>query len=174
MDIDGDAAAIAWAFKDAESFWKLMLFFSLGWFVCYCFICPWIKIWLIGRKKADLQEIRKMPVFISHLVFSLIFVNPYILFHLWIDYVGFFFCWLEFKIPYVFVLIALAASFSLYFVLLPVVFDCLLQKLPLRLKFFHLKPQLPLRKYITAALPLSAFSFFASYGIYWVADNCWF
>jgi len=36
MDIDGDAAAIAWAFKDAESFWKLMLFFSLGWFVCYC------------------------------------------------------------------------------------------------------------------------------------------
>jgi len=106
MDIDGQVAeatwAFIWAFK-AESFWKLMLFFSLGWFVCYCFICPWIKIWLIDRKKDDLQQkTHKMPVFISHLLFSLIFVNPYILFHLWIGYVGFFFYWLEFKISEIF------------------------------------------------------------------------
>jgi len=64
-----------------------------------------------------------MPVFISHLLFSLIFVYPFILFHIWVDGVGYFFHVLKFKVPFVIESVVLAVSFGLYFILLPVVFD---------------------------------------------------
>ena len=135
----------------------LILFscFSCGWFFVYVILGSWFKVKLVNlRMRGDLRTNKRlMPVFISHLLFSLALVNPFAL--------------------YVFTLIGENISDStiwgivlliLYLGLLPIIWECLFLRFVSRLKglrWLQWKP--PLIRVIFASLLLSIISFIGGY-----------
>jgi len=124
------------------------VFFSIGWSLVYTTLGSWFKVWLIHLKlvpSADMQK-RYGPVIVSHIVYSVLFVNPWLLFGI-IIYLGF-----NVDIGAIgWLIIAI-----LYFWFLPLGTECLLLRvLPRwsRLKWLRYQP--PLKRQILANLAVS-------------------
>lgn len=133
--------------------------FSCGWFLVYAILGPWFKVKLIHLKAAkSLPSARRFgPVFVSHILFSIVLVNPYTM---------------------------LVVSFNLgdivdstiwknlliivYFWVFSIVLECLLLRVLARwrrLRWFQWRP--PLRRAIPVSLLISTFGFGAGLaGIY--------
>ena len=64
----------------AEAF-VVLTWFGCGWFVVYAIVGPWLKGRLIRWRSARKgpAHLRSGPVYVSHIVFSVAFVNPYTL-----------------------------------------------------------------------------------------------
>ena len=102
----------------------LGLFFGLGWFLFYGLIGSWLKVKLATNKNS--QDRRFGPVFVSHIVFSMIMVNPYITKYIFYYFTGY----SDFNLAgsYLFV--------GCYFTLLPLVLELISMRLIARLKWF--------------------------------------
>lgn len=123
------------------------VFFSIGWFVIYTTAGSWLKVWLIHLGLSVSADIPKRygPVIVSHIVCSVLFVNPlllaYIMGHL------------NAEVDSVYLLLIIAI---LYFWLLPTGMDCLLLRLlPRWSRLKWLKYQPPLKRLILANLAVS-------------------
>jgi len=119
--MDGEYAAI----MIAEAVYKLFImsiWFSCGWFLFYVILGPWFQVRLSCFKAQNIfsHEKRIGPVFLSHLIFSVLFVNPYVL------------VWLAWKLNDIFygdsIFLGILASI-VYFSVLPIAFDLLILQL---------------------------------------------
>lgn len=61
---------------------KFSVWFSIGWFLCYVVAGSWLKVKLVRLKLHTPDEIPKRygPAALSHILFSVLFVNPWVLF----------------------------------------------------------------------------------------------
>ncbi len=150
-----DKAAIA-GVGIFEAFVVMLMWFSCGWFLSYVILGSWIKVKLVHlRIGRDLQTNKRVvPVFISHLLFSLVLVNPFTLLVL------------SFKVDDIFnSRIWGVVLLVLYLGLLPIIWECLLLRFVSRwkgLKWLQWKP--PLKRVVLVSLLLSMLSFGAGYG----------
>lgn len=150
-----DKAAIVGAMM-AEAFVVMLTWFSCGWFLSYVILGPWLKVRLVHlRMGRDLQSNKRIvPVFISHLLFSLVLVNPFTLLVL------------SFKVDVIFnSRIWGVVLLVLYLGLLPIIWECLLLRFISRwkgLKWLQWKP--PLKRVVLVSLLLSMLSFGSGYG----------
>jgi hypothetical protein len=138
--------------------WLLIMFlwFSCGWFFVYVILGPWFKVKLVNlRIGGDLQKNKRLlPVFISHLLFSLAMVNPFALLVVTLKGEDISFSWIWGVV-----------LFTLYLGLLPIFWECLLLRFVSRLKglkWLRWKP--PLKRVVLVSLLLSMVSFSAGYG----------
>ena len=121
--------------------------FVIGWFVIYTTVGSWLKVRLIHLRLTPSVDVPKRygPVIVSHIVYSILFVNPWlILCLLW--------C-LTAEVNIVFLLLMIAI---LYFWFLSLGTECLLLRvLPKwpRLKWLRYQP--PLKRLILANLAVS-------------------
>ena len=62
----------------AEAFVTL-IWFSCGWFLIYAVLGSWLKVKLVDlNTDKNLRSVRRFgPVYVSHILFSLVFVNPF-------------------------------------------------------------------------------------------------
>jgi outer membrane protein assembly factor BamB len=152
--MDGEYAAI----MIAEAVYKLFImtiWFSCGWFLFYVILGPWFQVRLSCFKVQNItsHEKRIWPIFLSHLIFSVLLVNPFVL------------VWLAWKLGDLFnskVVFILASI--MYFLLLPVAFDLLILRLISRwnkLRWFRC--MIPLKRVIPVCLLLCLIAFGAGY-----------
>ncbi len=135
---------------------NLFLWFSCGWFFVYVILGVWFKVKLVNlRMGGDLRTNKRLlPVFISHLLFSLALVNPFIL--LVVIFKG-----EDISTSRIWGVVLLV----LYLGLLPIFWECLLLRFVSRLKglrWLRWKP--PLIRVVLVSLLLSIISFSAGYG----------
>ena len=135
---------------------NMLLWFSCGWFFVYVILGPWIKVKLVNlRIGGDLRKNKRLvPVFISHLLFSLVLVNPFTLLIVGLTG-GYIF---NYRIWGVVLIV-------LYLGLLPILWECLLLRFISRwkgLKWLWWKP--PLKRVVLVSLLLSMLSFGSGYG----------
>ncbi len=141
---------------DIGLLFNMFLWFSCGWFLVYVILGSWFKVRLVNlRMGTDLQKNKRLvPVFISHLLFSLVLVNPFVL--LVVTLIG----------------ENISGSriwgvvlFVIYLGLLPIILECLLLRFVSRwkrLKWLQWKPSL--KRVVLVSLVLSMVSFSAGYG----------
>ena len=131
--------------------------FSCGWFFVYVILGSWFKVKLVNlRMKGDLRTNKRLlPVFISHLLFSLVLVNPFTIL------VGLIVIW---EIDYIFDSQIFRILLILYFGLLPIICERLFFRFICRLKWFRwLQWKPPLIRVIFVSLLLSFISFIVGY-----------
>jgi len=127
------------------------LSFSIGWFVIYATVGSWLKVRLIHFKQDPAIDVPKRygPVIVSHILCSLLFVNPWLLFYILL-------C-LNAQVKSGYLLLTIAV---LYFLTLPIGTDCLVTRfLPKwsRLKWFEYRPSL--KRLTLANLVVSTLAF---------------
>lgn len=156
--MDNDYIAIAFADAAAAIFAVL---FSIGWSIFYTTLGSWLKIRLIHLKLLSTELPRRYgPVIVSHIIFSLIFVNPWLIFYIIGDsdnLPGPDYLWL---IPTI-----------LYLWLPSVAIDCLLLRLLpkwQRLKWLKYNP--PLKRLVFANLAASLVTFGTTFGSLWMVS----
>jgi outer membrane protein assembly factor BamB len=125
----------------------MLIWFSCGWFVVYALLGPWLKIRLIrwGSHGSLARNTRIGPVYISHALFSLALMNPYVL------------------LTPVFKLDTVVDSpvwrmvlRACYVLLLPIAWDYLLLRLvPLWSKLRWLRCQAPLKRVVPVSMLIS-------------------
>ncbi|MCU0913996.1 MAG: PQQ-binding-like beta-propeller repeat protein [Planctomycetes bacterium] len=73
-------AMFAIAAAIAETF-QMLFWFSGGWFVVYALLAPWLQTRLLHWRAADnpALDTRMGPVYVSHILFSLVLMNPCLL-----------------------------------------------------------------------------------------------
>lgn len=125
--------------------------FSGGWFLVYVILGPWPKARLARGRTDDSLPLarRRWPVFVSHLLFSACFVNPYTLLYAAFKLDGFFDSWVG--------TVALVAA---YFWVLPMLLEGLFLRLIPRLRWlgwFRWNP--PLKRAILISLLISTLAF---------------
>jgi len=142
---------------DIAEFVITLTWFSCGWFLVYVILGPWAKVKLVHlRIGRDLPSNKRVkPVFISHLLFSLVLVNPYILFMLIFKIID------EEFISRSWAIVLLI----FYLGVLPIACECLLLRFISRwkrLRWLQWRP--PLKRVVLVSLLLSMFSFGVGYG----------
>lgn len=143
------------AIQLGELIYALSIFslsFSIGWFVIYTTVGSWLKVRLVRIRLDPSADIPKRygPVIVSHILSSLLFVNPLILFLI--------ICFLNFKADISGIFCFIVAI--LYLWLLPLGTDCLVTRLLpkwSRLKWFEYRPSL--KRLTLANLVVSTLAF---------------
>ena len=135
-----------------------LIWFSCGWFLVYVILGSWFKVRLVHlRIGRDSQSNKRVgPVFISHLLFSLVLVNPYTLLILGLKVDNLFNSWIWSIVLLV-----------LYLGVFPIIWECLLLRFVSRwkrLKWLQWRP--PLKRVVLVSLLLSMVSFGAGYGAF--------
>jgi ankyrin repeat protein len=142
----------------AEAFAKLT-WFSCGWFLVYAILGPWFKVKLVHLRTAEgLPSARRFgPVFVSHILFSIALVNPFIMLVIAYKLENM----VDSRILDIFLII-------IYFWILSLLLECLFLRVVARwkrLRWFQWRP--PLKVVVTVSLLLSALGFGAgSAGVY--------
>lgn len=80
--MDDTGGLILWAGAIGATI-MFFIIFSIGWFVVYVTLGCWLKVWLIHLRLDSSSGIGKRygPVIVSHIFYSVLFVNPWILFY---------------------------------------------------------------------------------------------
>ena len=142
-------------FIGIDALFNIFIWFSFGWFFVYVILGSWFKVKLVNlRMRGDLRTNKRLvPVFISHLLFSLLLVNPFT----------------------ILVVISIGENISdstiwgivlliLYLGLLPIIWECFLLRYVSRLKglrWLQWKP--PLIRVVLVSLFLSIISYGGGY-----------
>lgn len=135
---------------------QIAIWFSCGWFLFYVITGPWFQVRLSCLKAQGISphEKRKWPIFVSHLIFSILFVNPFVL------------VWLAWNLGNDFfnsILLCILAI-TIYFIILPISVDLFMLRLMSRwnkLRWFRWT--IPLKRVIPVCFALCLIAFGAGY-----------
>lgn len=137
---------------------ELLVWFSVGWLFVYSIIGPWLKVKLVHWRVAgsSLTTRRVGPVYFSHLLFSLLLVNPYTL------------IWAVFLCEDIDSAIAIFLLYFAYFFVLPQVCELLcLRLLPRwwgKASWFAWQP--PLKRTVWVGFLISTLAFAAAFALF--------
>jgi outer membrane protein assembly factor BamB len=146
-----DGYSIVLISKAIDAAFCRFIWFSCAWFLVYAIFGPWLKVKLIhlGHGK-NLPSARRFgPVYISHILFSVLLVNPFIMLILALKFSDI----VDSEILFTFLKVV-------YFWMLSLLLECLLLRVVGRwriLRWFQWRP--PLRRVIPVSLALSTLAF---------------